>query len=140
MSLKYNWNFYNLEVDSSKENTVKSVRYQLSVTDDTDDVTVYIDHMTGGLVTLLEPTEGAPFVKMEDITPEILEGWVTDTLGVALPKMVEEAFTIERGKVKSVSLPWMVAPVEVIKEAVEAPVVGPSDVATDAGSTSTPDV
>lgn len=76
MAIEYTWSFPSLDVTYNEDgltNVVNSVYWRYRANDGNYSTDVY------GTVTLSAP--GQPFVEFEDLTPEIVECWVVETLG-----------------------------------------------------------
>lgn len=77
MANTYTWSILKLECavnEDGKENVVKSISWQLTATDGTN---------TTGLVnnSQIELNPDAPFISYEDLTEEVVLGWVQENLG-----------------------------------------------------------
>lgn len=76
MAVSYEWSFPTLDVTYSEDgfsNVVNIVHWQCVASEDTFSAMAY------GTVGL--PAPGTPFISFNDLTPEIVLGWVTGSLG-----------------------------------------------------------
>ena len=96
----YTWKIANLERHTTG-GIVYTVHWILSATDEVNTVGSY------GSVNKAAPTEGDPVISFEDLTPEIVIGWIKDELDEAAMEAALQAKLDELTTPTSFfGLPW----------------------------------
>lgn len=92
MAITYTWEILDLKVETNGNNGLKDVvsgiKWRLTAVDDVDG----LSHMTSGR-TQLDPPESLKFVAFEDLTKEIVVGWIE----TSMVKTVEDPETLGQG-------------------------------------------
>lgn len=96
MAITYTWQILELIVETNENNELKDVvsqiKWQLKATDDTDG----LSHLTSGREQL-DPPESLKFVAFEDLTEELVTGW----LETSMVKTIEDPETVGQGGQKN---------------------------------------
>lgn len=107
MAIEYIWSFPSLDVTYDNEglnNVVNTVHWRYGAKDG--------DHFTEVYGSVGLPAPGQPFVEFEDLTKEIVEGWVVEALGLeAIVEMkknlANQIEILKQPKSGLVSPPWI---------------------------------